>query len=108
MKPTRFTCYPHYYALVLCTTIVSQTNSVFAQTNDIVPDNTLGAESSTVNSRDANSDSIEGGALRGSNLFHSFQEFNIGEGRGAYFANPDAVNNIFSRVTGNNVSGVAH
>ncbi len=73
----------------------------------ITPDQTLGAESSLVNSDVINglpSDRISGGAIRGSNLFHSFQEFNIGEGRGAYFSNPTAIENIFSRVTGSNPS----
>ena len=72
----------------------------------IIPDDTLGNESSVVNSIDAKSDRIDGGALRGQNLFHSFQEFNIGEDKAAYFSNPDAVSNIFSRVTGNNVSNI--
>jgi large exoprotein involved in heme utilization and adhesion len=58
----------------------------------IVPDNTLGTESSVVtpdvNIQDIPSDQIDGGATRGANLFHSFQDFNVGEGRGAYFANP--------------------
>ena len=106
MKLTHLACYLHYYALILCTTIVSQTNSVVAQTNDIVPDNTLGAESSVVNPRDANSESIDGGAVRGQNLFHSFQEFNVDAGTGVYFANPEAVTNIFSRVTGGNPSNI--
>ncbi|AFZ37927.1 filamentous hemagglutinin family outer membrane protein [Stanieria cyanosphaera PCC 7437] len=74
--------------------------------SQIVPDNTLGNESSVVNTRDATSDKIDGGAIRGQNLFHSFQEFNVDAGRGVYFANPDAVTNIFSRVTGNNVSNI--
>jgi filamentous hemagglutinin family protein len=72
----------------------------------ITPDNTLGNESSVVNPRDATSDSIEGGAIRGQNLFHSFQEFNVDAGRGVYFANPEAITNIFSRVTGNDVSDI--
>ncbi len=72
----------------------------------VIPDDTLGNENSIVSSRDATSDSIEGGALRGQNLFHSFQEFNVDAGRGVYFANPHAVTNIFSRVTGNNVSNI--
>lgn len=72
----------------------------------IVPDGTLGNERSRVTPIDAKSDRIEGGALRGVNLFHSFLEFNVGEGRGAYFANPTAVQNIFSRVTGSNLSRI--
>jgi filamentous hemagglutinin family protein len=39
-------------------------------------------------------------------LFHSFGEFNIGEGRGAYFGNPSGITNIFSRVTGGNPSNI--
>ncbi|MGL5834198.1 MAG: filamentous hemagglutinin N-terminal domain-containing protein, partial [Waterburya sp.] len=74
--------------------------------SQITPDNTLGAESSVVNPRDATSESIDGGAVRGQNLFHSFEEFNVGKDRGVYFANPDAVTDIFSRVTGGNVSNI--
>ena len=75
----------------------------------IIPDDTLGAESSLVtpdNIKGIESERISGGAIRGSNLFHSFQEFNLGEGRGAYFANPAAIENIFSRVTGVNPSEI--
>jgi large exoprotein involved in heme utilization and adhesion len=43
----------------------------------ITPDDTLGAERSTVRALDVQTDQIEGGAIRGSNLFHSFQDFNI-------------------------------
>ncbi|MEG4363495.1 filamentous hemagglutinin N-terminal domain-containing protein [Microcoleus sp. C2C6] len=75
----------------------------------IIPDNTLGPESSrtvpdTINNLP--SDRIEGGATRGTSLFHSFGSFNIGEGRGAYFANPSGITNIFSRVTGGNQSNI--
>ncbi|MEG4032022.1 MULTISPECIES: two-partner secretion domain-containing protein [unclassified Microcoleus] len=75
----------------------------------IIPDNSLGAESSrTVPDRINNlpSDRIEGGATRGVNLFHSLREFNIREGRGAYFANPSGITNIFTRVTGGNPSNI--
>ncbi len=75
----------------------------------IVPDDTLGEESSTVrqdNIKGIDSDIIEGGATRGANLFHSFEEFNVEAGRGAYFANPDAIANILSRVTGSNSSQI--
>jgi filamentous hemagglutinin family protein len=76
----------------------------------IVPDNTLGAEGSVVTPnvfiQGIQGDRIDGGATRGANLFHSFQEFNVGEGRGAYFANPTAIENILTRVTGNKASNI--
>ena len=80
--------------------------SALAQSQGIVPDGTLGAESSTVRTVAPQVDLIEGGALRGVMLFHSFEEFNIAEGGGAYFSNPDVVNTIFSRVTGANPSNI--
>ncbi|GAB4302737.1 MAG: hypothetical protein Fur0025_43690 [Oscillatoriaceae cyanobacterium] len=75
----------------------------------IIPDSSLGNENSRITPDSINgipTDRIDGGAIRGSNLFHSFSEFNIGEGRGAYFANPNGINNIFSRVTGGNISQI--
>ncbi len=86
---------------------VGVSDRVLAQ---IVPDNTLGAESSVVtpnlNIQGTPSDRIDGGATRGANLFHSFGEFNVGEGRGAYFANPTGIENILTRVTGSNRSDI--
>ncbi|MHC5721296.1 MAG: two-partner secretion domain-containing protein, partial [Nostoc sp.] len=75
----------------------------FAQ---LIPDNTLGIERSQVIPINQNNDRIEGGAARGTNLFHSFQDFNVGVGRGIYFANPQGITNIFSRVTGSNSSNI--
>ncbi|MEG4010466.1 filamentous hemagglutinin N-terminal domain-containing protein, partial [Microcoleus sp. Pol1C5] len=76
----------------------------------IVPDNTLGAESSVVtpkvNIRGIPSDRIDGGAIRGANLFHSFEQLSVLEGRGAYFTNPAGIENILSRVTGANRSDI--
>jgi len=72
----------------------------------ITPDNTLGIESSRLRAVNGVRDRIEGGAIRGSNLFHSFEEFNIGEGREAYFANPAAIANIFGRITGTDSSEI--
>jgi filamentous hemagglutinin family protein len=76
----------------------------------IVPDNSLGSESSIVSPnlsvKDNPATLIEGGAIRNSNLFHSFAEFNIGEGERVYFANPEGIQNIFSRVTGSNLSQI--
>ena len=75
----------------------------------IIPDGSLGAESSRIVPDTINnlpSDRISGGATRGVNLFHSLREFNINEGRGAYFENPNGISNIFTRVTGGNSSNI--
>ncbi|MBW4688778.1 MAG: filamentous hemagglutinin N-terminal domain-containing protein [Komarekiella atlantica HA4396-MV6] len=83
---------------------------VFAQ-SAIAPDNTLGAENSNVvtnfNLNGLPVEVITGGATRGINLFHSFREFNVSEGRGAYFLSPSAdIQNILARVTGGNRSEI--
>ncbi|NEO97317.1 MAG: filamentous hemagglutinin N-terminal domain-containing protein [Symploca sp. SIO2E9] len=82
-------------------------NSALGQ---IIPDASLGVESSTVTPNasvdDFTAELIEGGALRGSNLFHSFQEFNVKDGQRVYFSNPTGIENILSRVTGNNLSQI--
>ncbi|MBD1810014.1 filamentous hemagglutinin N-terminal domain-containing protein [Microcoleus sp. FACHB-SPT15] len=77
--------------------------SAFAQ---LVPDTTLGSENSTVTPLTPTIDQIDGGATRGANLFHSFQEFNIGSGRSVYFTNPVGIVNILTRVTGANPSNI--
>ncbi|MEG4205862.1 filamentous hemagglutinin N-terminal domain-containing protein [Microcoleus sp. Pol7_A1] len=94
------------YSALFCALLVLCPFPAVAQ---IIPDSSLGAESSrTVPDRINNlpSDRIEGGATRGVNLFHSLREFNVGEGRGAYFANPNGIANIFTRVTGGNPSNI--
>ena len=83
--------------------------STLAQ-SQIIPDRTMGNENSqvrtNVNVQGLPSEVIEGGAQRGANLFHSFSEFNISEGRGAYFANPAGIEHILGRVTGANPSEI--
>jgi filamentous hemagglutinin family protein len=74
----------------------------------IEPDETLGSERSAVtpNFQGTPNEVITGGATRGQNLFHSFREFNVETGRGAYFINLPGIENIFSRVTGSNRSEI--
>ncbi len=77
----------------------------------VIPDRTLGDRNSVITPnaeiRNGRSiDRIDGGAVRGSNLFHSFQQFNINSSQGIYFANPSGITNIFSRVTGGNTSNI--
>ncbi|MDJ0616777.1 MAG: filamentous hemagglutinin N-terminal domain-containing protein [Calothrix sp. MO_192.B10] len=90
-------------ALSLIPSVSFWSNGVFAQ---VQSDTTLGRENSIINSIDSLNQRVDGGAVRGTNLFHSFQEFSIGEGRGVYFANPDGITDILSRVTGNNPSNI--
>ncbi|MEL7316502.1 MAG: filamentous hemagglutinin N-terminal domain-containing protein, partial [Cyanobacteria bacterium J06559_3] len=78
---------------------------VWAQ-SEVIPDDTLGVESSVVTELDVLNQQIEGGAIRGGTLFHSFSEFNVSEGHGVYFANPIDVESILTRVTGSNPSHI--
>ncbi len=88
--------------LALVVAIAGASDCASAQ---ITPDNTLGSENSTVTSTGA-VDRINGGATRGTNLFHSFQEFNVDSGRTAWFDNPAGIENILSRVTGESRSDI--
>jgi len=76
----------------------------------VTPDSSLGNEQSSVVQNQIingiDSDLITGGAKRGANLFHSFQDFNIAAERGVYFAGSSSINNILIRVTGSNPSKI--
>ena len=76
----------------------------------ITPDGTLGAESSVVtpptNIDGLPTEQIDGGATRGANLFHSFEQFSVPTGGAAYFNNPPDIQNIISRVTGASISNI--
>ena len=90
-------------------TLLGVGNPVLAQ-SVIVPDGTLGNERSVVvpNFNNAPIEVITNGATRGQNLFHSFSQFNVGEGRSAYFILQDAaLSNVFARVTGSNRSEIS-
>ncbi|MDZ8228168.1 filamentous hemagglutinin N-terminal domain-containing protein [Nostoc sp. ChiVER01] len=92
---------------VLAHVIFGCENQTLAQ---ITPDGTLGNNSSkitpNVNIKGNTADRIDGGTIRGANLFHSFQEFNVGESQRVYFANPTGISNILTRVTGSNISNI--
>ncbi|WP_017660553.1 two-partner secretion domain-containing protein [Baaleninema simplex] len=49
---------------------------------------------------------ITGGTEAGSNLFHSFQEFNVDRGEIVRFENAQTIHNIITRVTGENPSRI--
>jgi filamentous hemagglutinin family protein len=76
---------------------------------EIVPDTTWGDEQSMVKEsiiNGAEADLITQGATRGANRFHSFEQFDIGEGQRVYFDSPQGIENIFSRVRGNDASDI--
>jgi filamentous hemagglutinin family protein len=71
----------------------------------IIPDNTLGDLERSQLIPDVPlaggeiADIIAGGAERGSNLFHSFTQFNVNNGQTVYFFSPTGIQTIFARVT---------
>ncbi len=84
---------------------IASFDSALAQ---IAPDGILGAESSVVTPQTPSSpvDVISGGATRGANLFHSFEQFSVQNGRTAFFNNAADIQNIISRVTGFSISNI--
>ncbi|NEQ99648.1 MAG: filamentous hemagglutinin N-terminal domain-containing protein, partial [Cyanothece sp. SIO2G6] len=93
--------------MLVSTFLLSWTGTAIAQ---IRPDDSLGEERSRltpgVNVRGDLADLIEGGARRGDNLFHSFEDFSVQDLQRVYFANPDGIANILSRITGSSRSDI--
>ncbi|HBB34198.1 MAG TPA: filamentous hemagglutinin [Cyanobacteria bacterium UBA8803] len=93
--------------LMVCFVTTFWASYVLAQ---ITPDGTLGLEHSVVtpnvNINGSITDRIDGGAIRGANLFHSFIQFNVEDGQRVYFANPVGIENILTRVTGTSNSHI--
>ncbi len=94
-----------YPLLLFCFVTLASIDNPSKVQAQLIPDNTLGQENSIVTPQQLR-DLIEGGATRGSNLFHSFSEFNINQGQQVYFANPQSILNIFTRITGANPSDI--
>ena len=81
---------------------ITDQKSVVAQ---LTPDNTLGIENSLVTTQQLR-DLIQGGAIRGTALFHSFEEFNVGDINVFFDLQNADILNIFTRVTGSNSSNI--
>ncbi len=64
-----------------------------------------GTTSTNVDS-EGNDFTISEGNQRGENLFHSFRDFSVPNGGSAFFDNSSDIVNIFSRVTGGNISSI--
>ncbi|MBD2299994.1 S-layer family protein [Nostoc sp. FACHB-190] len=67
----------------------------------VIQDGTLNTDVSGMNNY-----TINGGRVIGNNLFHSFQQFSIPTGGSATFNTTSGIQNIFSRVTGGNISNI--
>lgn len=92
-----------WQAFIITITILLNSKPTVAQ---IIPDNSLGSENSRISPDPGNPfiQKVDGGATRGGNLFHSFEQFSIPTSGTAYFNNANDIQNIISRVTGNSVS----
>ena len=94
-----FLPFPHFANSLAISIALLYSTSVKSQ---IIPDETTSTDVNTVN----NVTEITSGLKANSNLFHSFREFSIANGNEAFFNNTSDINNIFSRVTGGNVSNI--
>ena len=71
-------------------------------TAQISPDGTTNTSIDTTD----NVINIEQGDRAGANLFHSFEQFSVSNGSEAFFNNQSDIVNIFSRVTGGDISNI--
>lgn len=74
--------------------------------SQIVPDASLGDNPSSMVSESDTEARIEGGLTSGTNLFHSFQNFNIETGARVYFEPSGSIDTVLTRVTGNQPSNI--
>lgn len=90
----------HSTKTIVLAAVFSLLNINLVNAQDIILDTTTNSSITQGNINGVPSDIIEGNSINGTNLFHSFSEFNVNDGRGAYFVNPAGINNILTRVTG--------
>ena len=86
---------------LLSISLLLPTDAVLSQ---VTPDNSL-PESSRISTQE-NLTLIDGGTTAGTNLFHSFSDFNVPSGAEVRFIPSGTIENILSRVTGSNISEI--
>jgi len=92
--------------LVLCLIIFAFLNNTSRVSAQITPDASLPSNSLPTSNASGDLITITGGTNAGNNLFHSFQEFSVADGQTAFFDNNLTIENIFSRVTGGDLSNI--
>jgi filamentous hemagglutinin family protein len=103
-----YACYIHIsmFSFHHLTGIALISGTVFLASNiahcQVLPDGTLSTQVTT----NGTTFEINNGSLAGQNLFHSFSQFSIPTGSSAVFNNDVTVQNIFSRVTGGQISEI--
>ncbi|MGK7897294.1 MAG: filamentous hemagglutinin N-terminal domain-containing protein, partial [Xenococcus sp. (in: cyanobacteria)] len=91
-------------SLLLSLSCLTLSQGIFlrAATAQVTPDGTT----NTTVDVSGNDFTINNGDRAGGNLFHSFGEFSVPTNGSAFFDNPLDIVNIFSRVTGGNISNI--
>ena len=89
-------------SLILLSSLLFESVFGCAAVAQITPD---GTTTTTVTPIDTGLQ-IDNGNRAGGNLFHSFGDFSVDIGREAFFNNANDIVNIFSRVTGGNISNI--
>jgi filamentous hemagglutinin family protein len=95
----------HLKTWILISNALWVVGSVQPLTAQVTPDSTLPLGERSQVSGNPNFQ-INGGARRGGNLFHSFQQFSVPTGGEAFFNNAADVQNILTRVTGGTISNI--
>ena len=87
--------------LIICVfgSLLATSTSSIAQ---VTTDGTL----NTQVDQNGNVAEITGGETAGNNVFHSFEQFSVPANNEAFFNNAENIANIFSRVTGGNISNI--
>jgi len=86
--------------------ILGFARSALSQEASITPDGTLKTAVIKKMTEDRATYEITEGTINQSNLFHSFERFNLLQNENALFKGPDSISNIISRVTGGTRSSI--